>query len=443
MNDSQLTQLSPTKNADTGQRQQKRKNALGTGLGNALEFYDWTIYATFTPFFATQLFNNADPLSAVLSTLGVFAIGFLARPLGGFVFGWIGDRVGRKTSMSLTVGLAAVGSLLIGVAPTFATVGAWASVVLVCARVLQGLAHGGELPSAQTFISEVAPREKRGLWSSLIYVSATIGVLFGTLLGAVLTVILSKQDMLAWGWRLPFLLGGVFGLYALVMRMRMSESETFANDSSKARQSSMWREIVKHRKQAIQIVGIGMGGGVAFYVWSVAAPVFASTSLGIDPGQALWAGVGANVVFLAALPLWGKASDRFGRKPILWISFIGAAIMFFPMTWLLRDSAWQLFISMSVMLFFIAANAAIVPAFFAEMFPTGIRTVGVAVPYSIQVAIFGGTAPYLQTWLNSTVGPVAFTVYAVTLLLIAAAVIITVPETKAKDLSQGATGPEM
>lgn len=438
MSNPSVSHTVPLLPADTphAERTQKRRNIVGTGVGNALEWYDWSIYATMAPFFAVQLFNSEGPLSAVLATLAVFAVGFLARPLGGFVFGWVGDRIGRKTSMSLTVALAAVGSLLIAVTPTFEAVGVWASAMLLLARILQGLAHGGELPTAQTFISEVAPREKRGLWSSLIYVSGTTGVLFGTLLGAVLAVAVPTEAMLAWGWRIPFALGALFGLYALFIRIRMRESAVFTKAEATADKGpSMWQQFVAHRKQAAQIIGIGMGGGVAFYVWGVAAPTFASTSLGVDRGQALWAGVGANLIFMAALPFWGKVSDRYGRKPVMWFSFVGAAVMFFPMTWLLQDSAWQLFISMSVMLFFIAANAAIVPAFFAEMFPTGIRTVGVAVPYSLQVAIFGGTAPFLQTWLNSVVGPAAFTAYAVVLLVIGAAVIFTVPETRGKDLS--------
>lgn len=417
-------------------RSKTRKTIFGTGIGNALEWYDWAIYATFAPFFAGQLFNNADPLSAILATLAVFAVGFLARPFGGFVFGWIGDRVGRKTSMSLTVALASGGSLLIALTPTFTSIGAAASLLLLTARLIQGLAHGGELPSAQTYLSEMAPREKRGFWSTLIYFSGTVGILFGTLLGAVLTVVLSKQQMLSFGWRIPFALGAVFGLYALFMRLRMKETEVFTNaGGAKTKHPPMWGQIVKYRKQAAQVIGLTVGLTVAYYVWGVVAPTFASSSLGIDRGHALWAGVGANLVFLAALPLWGKFSDRYGRKPALWISALGGAVMFFPMTWLLQDSAWQLFIAMSVMLIFIAGSASIVPAVYAELFPTSIRAVGVGVPYSICVAVFGGTAPYLQTWLNSLVGPAAFSAYTVVLLLISALVICTLPETRAKDLN--------
>lgn len=411
------------------------RTLIGTGIGNAVEWYDWAIYATFSPFIASALFSNADPTSAVLSTLAIFAVGFVARPFGGFVFGWIGDRIGRKTSMTFAVGLAAFGSLLIGIAPTFQAVGAFASVMLLVARLIQGLAHGGELPSSQTYLSEMAPKEKRGFWATLIYTSGTVGILAGTLLGAILTGVLSKADMNAWGWRIPFLVGGALGIYALVMRAKMKETEAFEAEAPKEKRQPMWPQIVKYRKQALQVIGLTVGLTVVYYIWGVVAPSYASTTLKMDRGETLWAGVIGNIAFIASLPFWGKLSDRIGRKPVLIMSSAGAALLHFPMTWLLKDSPWQLAVSMSVMLFFIAGSASIVPAVYAELFPTKIRTVGVGVPYSICVAAFGGTAPYLQTWLGSIGQANMFNVYAVILLAIGIAFAFTIPETKGKDLT--------
>lgn len=412
------------------------RTLLGTGIGNAVEWYDWAVYATFTPFLAGALFNPKDPTSAVLSTLAIFAVGFVARPFGGFLFGWIGDRIGRKSSMTLAVGLASVGSLLIAVAPTYGLAGAWASLTLLAARLLQGLAHGGELPSSQTYLSEMAPKEKRGLWSTLIYTSGTAGILFGTLLGAIMTTVLSKEDMMVWGWRVPFALGAVLGLYALYMRSRLHETEIFATEESGTKRAAIWPQVYAHRKQALQVIGMTVGLTVIYYIWGVVAPSYAATSLHMDRGAALWAGVVGNVVFIAALPFWGRLSDRIGRKKVLLAGAIGTAVLHFPMTWLLKDSPWQLAVSMSVMLIFIAASAAIVPAVYAELFPTSIRTVGVGVPYSICVAVFGGTAPYLQTWLASINAAVMFNVYAVVLLLVSALFVLTIPETKGKDLAE-------
>lgn len=421
--------------------QSTRKTILGTGVGNALEWYDWGVYAIFTPFFATQFFDKAHPVSAVLSTLAVFAVGFVARPFGGFVFGWIADHTGRRFAMSATVGVAAIGSIVIGVSPTYGSVGAFASLILLLARLLQGLAHGGELPSAQTYISEKAPAERRGLWASLIYVSGSIGNVFGVLLGVVLTSVLVESQMDSFGWRIPFLVGGVFGLYAMYMRARMTESEVFEDDvesEAPADKPKIWPEIVKHRKQAGQVIGLTVGLTVAYYAWAISAPAYAISSLGIDENSALWAGVVANVVFIAVLPLWGRLSDRIGRKPVLLTNAIGLAILLFPLQWMVRGSAWQLALAMSIALIFIGAGASIIPAVYAELFPTHIRAIGVGVPYSICVALFGGTAPYLQTWMGDTFGRSSFTAYTIVLLIISAVVMSRLPETRGRLLHEQA-----
>jgi MHS family alpha-ketoglutarate permease-like MFS transporter len=425
--------------------QSRARTVFGTGVGNALEWFDWGIFAIFAPFFATQFFNPKDPVSAFLSTLIVFAVGFAARPLGGFVFGWLSDQRGRKFSMAATVGAAAVGSLLIAVSPTYGQVGVFASVVLVAARLIQGLAHGGEMPAAQTYVSEFASKDSRGLWASLIYVSGTIGNVIGIMVGVVLTTVLSKSDMQAYGWRIPFVIGGLFGIYALIMRSRMHETEHFEAEvadaiaggpSTKPAKAPIWPQIVQHRKQAAQVIGLTVGLTVAFYTWAIAAPAYAISQLGIDPRHALWAGVVANLVFIAILPGWGALSDRIGRKPVLLIGTVGLALVSFPLNSFLQDSALQLAIAMIVALVFMAAGAAIVPAVYAELFPTRIRTIGVGIPYSIAVALFGGTAPYLQAWMGKEISPSAFTGYSVLLLCISAAVIARIPETRGKDLHE-------
>lgn len=417
-----------------------RKAIFGTGIGNALEWYDWNVYAVFAPFIAASFFSKANPVSAILSTLAVFAVGFLARPLGGFVFGWLSDRLGRRFSMSLAVGTAALGSLIIGLSPSYAAIGAAASLLLLVARLIQGLAHGGELPSAQTYISEFAPRERRGLWSSLIYASGTIGVLAGVLMAAVLTQALDKGAMQSYGWRIPFIIGGIAGIYALFMRRRMDESEVFEEDvvehDAGQPKPKIWPEIVRHRKQALQVIGMTVGLTVAYYAWAISAPAYAISALGIDATGALWASVFANLIFIAVLPLWGKLSDRVGRKPVLIAGNLGLVILLFPIGALVRDSAQQLFLGMTAAMIFLAAPAAIVPAVYAELFPTHIRTVGVGIPYSICVALFGGTAPYLQQWIGATYGRTAFTGYVVLLLVISLVVVSRLPETRARHLHE-------
>jgi len=419
-------------------RRRARRALLAIGFGHALEWYDWGIYAIFVPFFAAQFFDPADQVSAVLSSLAVFAVGFVARPVGGMVVGRLADRVGRRPMMALTVGGMAVASLVIGISPTYATIGVGASVVLVLARIVQGLATGGELPSAQTYLAEAAPPQRRGLWSSVIYIASVGGNTIGVLLGLVLSLTLTQAQMSEFGWRIPFIVGGVLGVVALWIRRSLEETEAFRREAAAdpATRPRIWPEIVRHRREAAQVVGLSVGFTVVYYSWVIAAPAYAISELGIDSSAALLAGVLASLVLIAVQPAWGALSDRIGRRPVLLISSLGTAALLFPLQAMVRDAV-QLGIAMSIAMVFIGAGIAILPAAYAEMFPTRIRAVGLAVPYSIAVAAFGGTAPYLQTWVGSTLGRPAFTAYVVALLLVTAATVLTLREGRGRDLATG------
>ena len=413
---------------------EQRRTLVATGMGNALEWFDWGIYSAFAIYFATEVFNPADPLAALLGAMAVFAVGFVARPVGGWLFGWMADHIGRKASMLSTVGLASVGSLMIALVPTYANAGVWAAVVLLAARLLQGLAHGGEMPSAQTYIAETAPAARRGLWSSLIYVSGTSGIVIGLALGVVLNAVLPDGDMQAWGWRLPFAIGALLGLLTLIARARMAETEAFTEASATAREP-MLPQIRANWKSALRVIGLGVGGTVCYYVWSVSVVQQAVIIHGMSQGTALLASVLSNLVLIASLPFWGRFSDRFGRRAGLMVGTGVPILLFAPLGSMVGQGFWSLFIPATVILVVMGATLAITPAVFAEMFPTRIRTVGVAVPYAIAVSIFGGTAPYLQSWTNATFGPAVFGAYVMILLAISTAVAFTLPETRGKDLS--------
>ncbi|MEW1933736.1 MFS transporter [Rhodococcus sp. NPDC079359] len=434
MTESATTGVTPSQ-ARPNDRWEKTKAIVGVGAGNGIEYFDWTVYAIFAAFFAPQFFHTGSPVSDLLASFGVFAVGFVARPFGGLLFGWLSDRRGRKLSMTLAVALASIGSLVIGLTPTHQTIGAAAAVVLVLARLAQGVAHGGELPSAQTYIIEYAPSERRGLWSSLIYISNTSGVVAGTLLGALLTTTLTGEQMTDWGWRLPFLLGGVLGLFVLWMRSRMAETEVYEKSGDVHAKISMREQFSAHRRQVLQVLFFSVGGTVFYYVWAVSAPAYAITVRGIDPSGALWAGVGANVVLIASLPVWGALSDRIGRKPVLFIGNIGIALLLFPLDAMVGSSALTLFLAMSVALCAIGAILAVMPAMMAELFPTGMRAAGVGVPYSIAVAAFGGTAAYVQTFFAERGTPDLFQWYTLALLAVSIAALITIPETRERDLA--------
>lgn len=409
---------------------------VGIGTGHALEWYDWGIYAVFVPYFAGQFFAGGSQMTDVLASLAVFAVGFAARPLGGLVFGRIADRVGRRTALSATVSAIAVASFVIGICPTYAQIGLVAPLILVAARIVQGLACGGELPSAQTYLAEYAPGARRGQWSSLIYIASVFGNTVGVALGFALTLVLSDDQMYAWGWRVPFLVGGVLGLTALYIRRGLRETASFesASASAEAEPVSPWRPIWDHRRQALQVIGLTAGLTVAYYAWVIAAPAYAITTYGVDKSAALAVTVAVSVGFMALMPFWGRLSDRIGRRPVLLISTLGAAAALVPAQALLSDSAGHLALAMGLEMFFLAAGVSILPAVYAEMFPTRIRATGLAIPYSIAVALFGGTAPYLQTWLSSISQRAVFTGYMALLLLVSSAVIAAMPETRAKSL---------
>lgn len=422
--------------------QSTTKTLLGTGVGNALEWYDWNVYASFAVYFSTQVFNKEDPTSAFLATMAVFAVGFVARPFGGLVFGWLGDRIGRKEALTAAVICASVGSLIIAICPTYEQVGWLASAILLIARLLQGLAHGGELPSAQTYLSEHAPREHRGLWASSIYVTGTIGLILGLLLGLILNAVLTPEQMNAWGWRIPFAIGAVLGLFALWIRSSMEESQVFEEHKTaqeeRGEKVGIFSALARNWKTALKVIGMTMGLTVAYYIWSVTMPSIAQTSFKYDADQAFTASLVGNVVFIVALPIWGWVSDRIGRKVCAIIGLLGCAVLYFPMFWLIQGGpdTWRLIVAISVQLILLAAFLSHAPAMYAEMFSTEQRTSGFGVPYSIAIATFGGTAGYVLTWMGN---PNSFAIYSIVLLVLSSATILFfIPETKGKDLSEAA-----
>lgn len=422
--------------AEPAAKQSSMKTILGTGVGNGLEWFDWNIYASFAVYFSAQAFNDDDPTSAFLQTMAIFAVGFVARPFGGFVFGWIGDRIGRKHALTVAVLAASFGSLLIAALPTYDQVGVWSSVILLVARLVQGLAHGGELPSAQTYLAEHSPREHRGLWASSIYVTGTIGLLAGLLLGLILSSILTESQMSAWGWRIPFAIGAVLGLMALWIRSSMEESDVFEEEQQRQQQEeakvnvlvALWQD----RSRALRVIFMTAGLTVAYYIWSVSIAALAKQNLGYTDQEAFLASMIGNIALILALPVWGALSDRIGRRPCAIGGLLGTAVLYIPLILLIQGEFWQLVVAIVVQLVLLAGMLSHAPAMYAEMFSTGNRASGFGIPYAIAIALFGGTAPYLNTWVGDQI---QFGVYVVALLVVSCAVMAFMPETKGKDLA--------
>lgn len=429
---------------------EQRKVILGVGIGNALEWYDWTAYSVFAAYFAGQFFLTDVPITALLGTFAIFAAGFLMRPLGGLFFGWLADRNGRRNAMTLAMIITAGGSLLIGISPTYDVIGPMAALFLLTGRLLQGIGHGGEVVSSFTYVTEMAPVKRRGLWSSSVFVFVTLGVMTATLLSAVMTSSLGVEAITEWAWRIPFILGGVVGIYALYLRRSLDETPMFkakqenAIDERAAGQTPPksripWREIWRYRNACLRIMALAAGGTVLYYVWSIQAPSFAIGALGMDPGPVMWIATGANVFFMICLVFWGWLSDKIGRKPNWYVFAIGTIFLIIPLNLVLtggNGEAWRLAVFMFTGMLLISAPTAIMPAFFPEQFPTHIRAIGMGLPYSVAAAVTGGTAPYLQTWLYDIGMPRSFDIYLMVLCALVLVATAVSPETRGKTLQK-------
>ncbi|MBG6093017.1 MFS transporter [Actinomadura viridis] len=418
----------------------KSRMFFSVNLGNALEWYDWAVFAIFAGYFAGDFFDTGNDVSNLLSVLAVFAVGFVMRPVGGIVFGRLADRRGRSLVLLVTMSLVALSSVMIAIGPTYASVGVLASVWLVVARCLQGFAHGGEMGGSYTYVAEMATPRNRGLWGSTIVMSTVTGTLLATLLGATLRVVLDERALNDWAWRIPFLLGGLLGLVALYLRRTLREPEVFtgsrrgtAPPSTRETFRNMWVE----RSSVLRVMVIVAGTGVFSYAWSVSAPSYATSFHGVDDGAAMWAGVGANLVFIAMLPLTAMLSDRIGRRTNFMIWGAGVAVLAFPLSGLLGPSAWALLAAMSLALAVQSFGAGIQVAWFAELFSTRSRATGVGMAASVSAAVFGGTAPYLNAWLTGKGLAHVFTWYVVVLALLGIAVATRTPETRGMELDRG------
>ncbi|WFR73366.1 MFS transporter [Prescottella defluvii] len=386
----------------------KARMILAVNMGNALEWFDWTVFAIFAVYFSNKFFHSANDVSNLLSTMAVFAVGFVMRPLGGLLFGLVADRRGRKFVMVLTMTLVAASSVLIAIAPTYEQIGAFASLWLLLVRCLQGVAHGGEQGGSYTYIAEVARPDNRALWGSTVIMSTVGGTVLATLLGAVMRSAVDSSTMSDWGWRVPFLIGGLLGFFALYLRRGLQESEAFSEKASAAAETATessarvaLRDIWAQRGSILRVVILVGGTSVFSYTWSVNAPAYAISFYDVDDRLAMWAGVAANLVFIAALPLAAMLADRVGRRINNMVWGVGVALLAFPLSGMLDSSALTLAAAMSLALILQSFAASTQVAWFAELFATKSRAAGIGIAVSLAAAIFGGTAPYLNSWLTS------------------------------------------
>lgn len=419
----------------TGTPTSKRKSMIASTIGNVLEWYEWSAYAVFAPFIAQAMFNPKDPVSALLSTLAVFAVGFLMRPLGGIVFGRIADAKGRKFVLISTMLMMAAGSLVIAFMPTYGQVGIFASVILLLARVAQGFAHGGESATANTYIAEISPPKKRGQWGSIVFVAIFGGSVLAYTIGGAVTTTLSNSAVAEWGWRIPFAFGAVLALAALYMRRGMEESEVF-EDQGEATLEEPAEPMDRRKVIRAILMMIGMTAGItaAHYTWTSYASTFAITERGMDPEGAYWVTTFAQIIALVSLPFWGRLSDKIGRRPVLIGFAIAMIIVQIPLMHIITSSPWTLLVASTIALLIVAASGALLSAVLSEAFPTKVRTQGIGFAYSFSVAVFGGTAPYLNALFNSLELGWLSNIYIMVLCALTGIVVYKLRETKGIDL---------
>ncbi|MDV7089530.1 MFS transporter [Rhodococcus sp. IEGM 248] len=406
----------------------RKKSLLASSVGNVLEWYEWSAYAVFAPFIAAAMFSNSDPVSALLSTLAVFAVGFLMRPLGGIIFGRIADKRGRKFVLVTTMLMMATGSLIIGVMPTYSTIGAWASLILLAARVMQGFAHGGESATAYSYVGEIAPPHRRGMWGSVAFIAIFGGSVLAYTVGGVVTSSLSDTAVGQWGWRIPFLIGALLALFALYLRRSMEESDVFDAAQTNDDQPSIPRRTVV--RAILLMIGMTSGITAAHYTWTSYISTYAITQQGMNPDTAYWMLVIAQLIALVSLPFLGLLSDKIGRRPMLGAFAVLMFALQLPLTMMITSDGWTLLVATTAALLIVAVPASILSSTLSESFPTRLRTQAIGFAYSFSVAVFGGTAPYLnQLLLGLDLGWV-FGVYIMALAVLTGVACLFMKETK-------------
>ncbi|MGX1775118.1 MFS transporter [Nocardia brasiliensis] len=376
-------------------------NVLRGSIGNLVEWYDWYVYAAFSVYFAKTFFPKDDPTAQLLSTAAVFAVGFLMRPIGGWLLGRYADKFGRRSALTLSVTVMAAGSLLIAVTPGYQTIGIAAPAILLIARLLQGLSVGGEYATSATYLSEVASSGRRGFYSSFQYVTLVAGQLVALGVQIVLQQFLTSAEMNNWGWRIPFVIGAAGALIVMWLRRGMDESEQFRAAAAaqggapkpEAARGSL-RMLLQYPRECLLVMGLTLGGTVAFYTYTTYMQKFMINTSGISKGTVAWINFIALLVFVVLQPLAGALSDRIGRRKLLIFFGVAGTLLTVPIMTVLAHTTNVLaaFALMMLALVIITGYTSINAIVKAELFPTKIRALGVGLPYALTVAIFGGTA---------------------------------------------------
>jgi MFS transporter, MHS family, proline/betaine transporter len=401
-------------------------------IGNVLEWYDFAVYGFFAPILAAKFFPNDDPRVSLLAAFGAFAVGFLMRPVGAAIFGHIGDRYGRARALLFSVAMMAVPTVLMGLLPTYDTIGIAASVLIVVLRMCQGIAVGGEFTASIVFLAENAPARRRGFFASFSMFGATFGTMLGAAIGALLTNAMSAEALATWGWRAAFVSGIVVAVVGIIIRRGMFDSPGKAAVASPL--TVAFRE---HRWQVLRVLGLNMASAATYYTLFVYAATWVSQTTKIERAVALDVQTVTILTFLVVLPIAAWASDRVGRKLVLTLGMTACLLMAYPLLSVMHAGAIGT-TAAAQMAFgaLLALQMASIPAAMTEMFPHGVRVSAVSVGYGLAYALFGGTAPAVAVWLIGRTGSdTAFAWYLIGLTVISLVIALGVRDRRGEPLS--------
>jgi len=428
----QLADRAGAEPADTPAEVRRRiKSIFGGSIGNLIEWYDFYVYNSFAIYFAKSFSASDDPTAQFINAFGIYAIGFLIRPVGGFILGYYADRKGRRAALTVSVLLMCAGSGMIAIIPTYAQIGVWAPLLLLLARLLQGISLGGEYASSATYLSEVAGSRRRGFYSSFQYVTLIGGQVLAALVLLVLQQSFTSAELSAWGWRIPFGIGAICALYGLYLRRNLVETDEFMAASREPRVNLM-RELLKHPRELLLVFGLTMGGTTAFYTFSSYMPTYLANTLKFPKEWVAEISFITLFLFAAMQPLFGAVSDRVGRRPVLmWFGILGTLLTVPLFTALsgTHDYTTALLLVLAA-LAIVSGYTSINAVVKAELFPASVRALGVGLPYAVAASVFGGTAPLLALQFKQSGHEDWFYWYVTGLIFVSLVVYATMRDTK-------------